>query len=155
MCVLSPAWCPQHNSWPTAGAQETFVERLSSQISSYSQQISVYKAEFSFSRQGKTVSHRGLNYMRKFQQCLRNSGNGCVWDQPEKPEPRLNWKILSIFCCWKPASPRVSGTLSWQACALSFKRSEIWVLQPGWVNTRFFKLSLVTNILGVILPTSF
>ena len=49
-------------------------------------------------------------------------------DWPEKPELGLNCKMLGIFCSQKPASPSVSGTLLWQAHALLFKKSEIWVL---------------------------
>ena len=50
-----------------------------------------------------------------------------VFDRPEKPEPRLNWKILGVFCSRRPASPSVTGMLLWQTRALLFK-SETWVL---------------------------
>lgn len=59
-----------------------------------------------------------------------------MFDWPEKPEPRLSWKILGIFGSWKPAQPQCEWHALWGICTLLFKSGSC-VLSPGWVKPSF------------------
>lgn len=115
--------CPQHHPWPTTDAQETLIEWLSQQISSYSPQISAHKCRILiFAFRNSTQSLCPKLYL-KFQQCTRNSRNGCVWPTWEtwtQAELENTWQILLLKAC----QSHESGMLLWQAHALLFKRSE-------------------------------